>query len=140
MKFGEKLRQRRKELKLKQEDLARLIGVSKRTVINYEAGNSYPKSRDVYHKIAGALDIDVNYLLTEDEEFVLEANESFGSRGALEARRILERASAMFAGGDLDDDDKLAFVHQIQELYLDSKRISKKYAPNKRKRNGSEMI
>lgn len=140
MKFGEKLRQKRKELKLKQEDLAKQAGVSKRTIINYEAGNSYPKSRDVYHKIATALNVDVNYLFTEDEEFVLEANESYGSRGALEARRILERTSAMFAGGDLDDDDKLVFVHQIQELYLDSKRISKKYAPNKSKRSGSEMI
>ena len=39
------LKIRRKELKLTQEELARRIGVSKRTIINYEGGEVIPRSK-----------------------------------------------------------------------------------------------
>ena len=43
----------------------------------------------------------------------------------------LEQAAAMFAGGELSDEDKTAFMDEIQSLYLDSKRRAKKFTPKK---------
>jgi len=37
----------------------------------------------------------------------------------------------MFAGGGLSDEDKTAFMDEIQTLYLDSKKRAKKYTPKK---------
>ena len=37
----------------------------------------------------------------------------------------------MFAGGELTDEDKLAFMHEIQSLYFDSKDRAKKFTPKK---------
>ena len=54
-----------------------------------------------------------------------------GSRGARQAQQILEQAAAMFAGGELTDEDKTAFMDEIQTLYLDSKKRAKKFTPKK---------
>ena len=61
---------------------AKAIGVSLRTVSNYEAGTRYPKKRETYYKMAEVLKVDVNYLLTDDEEFLLNAESKYGSKGA----------------------------------------------------------
>ena len=69
--------------------------------------------------------------MTEGEAFITEAAEQYGSRGAKQAQQILEQAAAMFAGGELTDDDKTAFMDEIQMLYLDSKKRAKKFTPKK---------
>ena len=132
MKFGEKLRQARLKAKYTQEQLANVVQVTKRTIINYETGKRYPRDRGMYARLAEALGLDVNYLLTEDEEFITEAASKYGSKGEAEARELLERSAALFAGGELSDEDKLAFLLEIQQLYLESKEIAKKFAPKKR--------
>ena len=134
MKFGEKLRKARKEKRLTQEELGKLTGVSKRTIVNYESGNIYPKGRKMYATLANVLDVEPSYLISEDEEFFVDAGAEYGSRGRMQAKRIITQVSAMFAGGELDDDDKLAFVHQIQELYFDSKESAKRFTPDKFKK------
>lgn len=75
MKFGEKIKTLRKEKKLTQADLAKAVGVSARAIQNYEITDTHPKQRELYGKLAEVLDVDVNYLLTEDEEFISEAQE-----------------------------------------------------------------
>ena len=134
MKFGEKLRLARKRKKLTQDELAKLVGVSKRTIVNYESGEIYPKERKMYTTLAKALDLSPSYLISEDEEFVIDASEEYGARGEMQASRLLKQISAMFAGGELNDEDKLAFVHQIQELYFDSKEYSKRFIPERYKK------
>lgn len=134
MKFGEKLKSERKRKGLTQEELAKVVGVSKRTIVNYESGEIYPKERKMYTELAKVLEVEPSYLISEDEEFALEAGESYGARGRMQARRLINQVSAMFAGGELDEDDKLAFVHQIQELYFESKEYSKRFTPNKHKK------
>ena len=69
--------------------------------------------------------------MTEEESFITEAAEQYGSRGARQAQQILEQAAAMFAGGELTDEDKTAFMDEIQTLYLDSKKRAKKFTPKK---------
>lgn len=131
MTFGEKIKNLRKSKNLNQTQLANAIGVSLRTIRGWEIEGRYPKQHELYQKLADILGCDVSYLMTEDVSFVTEATEQYGSRGAKQAQQILEQAAAMFAGGELSDDDKTAFMDEIQMLYLDSKKRAKKFTPKR---------
>lgn len=130
MTFGEKVKNLRKNKDLNQTQLADAVGVSS-TVRGWEIEGRYPKKHDLYQKLADILGCDISYLMTEEESFITEASEQFGIRGAKQAQQILEQAAAMFAGGELSDDDKTAFMDEIQSLYLDSKRRAKKFTPKR---------
>ena len=82
-------------------------------------------------KLSEVLDCDPSYLMSDGAEFISTAAEQYGSRGEKQARLILDQAAAMFAGGDLTDADKSAFMEEIQMLYLDSKERAKKFTPKK---------
>ncbi len=138
MKFGEKVKKLRKDMKLNQSELAAKIGVSARSVAAYEAGTSYPRYKETYEALAAALGVDVNYLRTEDEEFMEEVGQQYGTRGQRQATAILTEARQLFAGGDLSDEDKLAFVTELQQLFLDSKQRSKRFTPRKYLRDEGE--
>jgi hypothetical protein len=44
----------------------------------------------------------------------------------------LKQAAALFAGGELSETDQLAFLHNMQALFLESKEIARqKFTPNK---------
>ncbi|RGF09722.1 XRE family transcriptional regulator [Ruminococcus sp. AM16-34] len=131
MTFGEKIRSLRKGKKMSQQELASMVGVSYRTIRSWEVEGRYPKQNILYQKLADALQCDVSYLMSENASFITEASEQFGNRGAKQAQQILEQAAAMFAGGSLSDEDKIAFMDDMQMLYLDSKRRAKKYTPKK---------
>lgn len=131
MTFGEKVQKLRKEKKLSQTEFGNQVGVALRTVRSWEVEGKYPRYRHIYTKIAEVLECEIDYLLTEQESFVTEASERYGSRGAAEARNILDQATAIFAGGELSDDERLAFMTEIQQLYLDSKNRAKKFTPKK---------
>lgn len=134
MKFGDKVKGLREQKGISQSELAKLMGVSSRAIQYYENGEGYPRKRELYKKLADFFEVELNYLLTEGAEFIAEASERYGRRGAIQAQLILEQASALFAGGELSEDDQLAFVHEIQHLYLDSKeRAREKFTPKKYK-------
>ncbi len=126
MLFGEKLRLERTKMKLSQEELAEKLGVTRRTIINYETKNMYP-SGEIIGKLADIFSVSADYLLGDEDHFVIKAGSLYGTRGKKQAENLLTAAAAMFAGGDLSDEDKMAFVNQIGELYLDSKKRAKKY-------------
>lgn len=65
MKFGEKLKKRRNELGLTQEDVAKKIGITRRAYIAYEQDNVRPRKRETYKKLADVLDCDADYLMTD---------------------------------------------------------------------------
>ena len=86
--------------------------------------------------------ISVSYLLDESETdsqshidqdmFILEAKENFGSKGAKEAQEVLGRVNSLFAGGELDEDAKDVFFQAIMSVYMDSKKTAReKYTPKK---------
>lgn len=81
MTFGEKFKAERERRNLTQQEVADGLGINRRMITRYEHGLSFPRSRDAYKKIADYFEVDVNYLLTEDEEFVVQATEQYGSRG-----------------------------------------------------------
>ena len=131
MTFGEKIKSLRKSKGMNQTQLANALGVSLRTIRGWEAEGRYPKQHELYQKLADTLGCDISYLMTEGEAYITEAAEQYGSRGAKQAQQILEQAAAMFAGGELTDDDITSFMDEIQMLYLDSKKRAKKFTPKK---------
>ena len=52
------------------KQITNAISVSIRTLKNYEGGASYPQDRSVYFRLAEFFKMDVNYFLTEDEEYL----------------------------------------------------------------------
>ena len=131
MKFGEKVRELRNRRGWSQEELAKRVGRSKRTIVNYESCNYYPNQREIYKQLAELFEVDQNYLLTEDEEFMADVAAQYGKRGQDQARDLLDKAAELFAGGALSDYDELAFGNEIQQLYLDSKQKAKRFTPKK---------
>ncbi|MDR1753811.1 MAG: helix-turn-helix domain-containing protein [Eubacterium sp.] len=61
MGIGKRIKERREALNLKQEELARLVGVTASAIGNYENGVSHPKE-PVLYKLFTALMCDANYL------------------------------------------------------------------------------
>jgi len=131
MKFGEKLKELRKEKGLNQTELGNAIGVSLRTIISYETGKSYPKKREIYGKLADYFNIDINYFLTEAEEFITDAKEKHGNRGAKQAAELVAEIGGLFAGGELSEADKDAVMRSLQQAYWDAKEDNIKYTPKK---------
>ena len=80
-----------------------MCDLSLRTIRNYEVDGRYPKQREVYAKLATALGCEINFLLSEDEEFVLQAQQSYGYKGAKNAEELVADVSALFAGGELSE-------------------------------------
>ena len=127
MKFGEKLKKLRTEKNLTQEDVSKAIGVSRRTYLSYEQEGRYPRKREIYAKLAEVYKCDINYLMTEDEEFVTSAAEQYGSRGKRQAEDLVAELSGMFAGGELSESDKDAVFMALQRAYVLCKEDNKKY-------------
>ncbi|GHV45053.1 hypothetical protein FACS189492_2190 [Clostridia bacterium] len=131
MSFSEKVKELRKQKGLSQQKLAEMLGVSLRTVQNYELGVCYPKQTNLYAAMARLFAVDVADLLTDDEAFIAEAHALGGVRGRNAAERLISDASALFAGGDVTDDDKDGVMKALQEAYWLAKAKNKKYIPKK---------
>ncbi len=131
MKFGEKVRQLRTGAGMSQKELAEALGVSLRTVTNYETCSRYPKSRDVYGRMADLLGCDINYLLTEEESAVISAAEKYGASGARQMSGLIAEVSGLFSGGELAEEDKDELLRAIEEAYWIAKKKNKKYSTKK---------
>ena len=126
MKFGEKLTLLREKRGLRQADVASMVGISRRNYISYETEGRYPRNRDIYRRLSEVFGCDVNYLLTEDEEFIARAGEEFGASGKREAEKLVGQLVGMFAGGELSEDDKDAVMRALTQAYFECKQDNKK--------------
>ena len=105
MKFGEKIAALRSEKHLTQSEVAAAAGISRRNYISYETEGRYPRNREIYHKLAAIFECDVNYLLTEDEEFVARAAQEYGEKGQNEAEKLARDLVSLFEGGKLTQEE-----------------------------------
>lgn len=138
MELKEKITKLRRMKGYTQGELANVVGVTTRAIQNYENGSRFPK-KDILAKIADALDVEEASLATDEEEFMIEANEKYGSRGKAAADKLIHNANALFAGGDVSEEDKAFVLEAIQQAYWEAKIINKKYTPKKyRKDNGKK--
>jgi transcriptional regulator with XRE-family HTH domain len=142
MTFGEKVRQARITLNLSQTELALKTGISERSLYTYEQMGIMPRTSNI-KKLAEALNVSVVYLMDEEETdtgknidqdfFLANVKNEFGSRGARQAASILRKASALFAGGELEDEAKDMFFQSLMEVYLESKAEAReKFTPRSR--------
>lgn len=131
MEFAQKIKQERLSIGVSQSEAAKEIGVSLRTYKAYELGESKPQNRKIMQQIAAYYKVNINYLLTEGDEFVFTAAEKFGSNGRKEARQLVDQVIGLFAGGQLSDIDRDEAMQAIQQAYWDAKKENKKYAKKK---------
>ncbi len=131
MNFGEKLYELRMKKGWSARELAEQVGINVRTIYAYEGGNRYPRYHYTYDKLAKVLGVDVNYLRTENEEFLDEVGEQYGSRAQRQYVKAITEVKKLFAGGELPEEDELAFVMEVQKLFMDSKQRAKKFTPKK---------
>ena len=131
MTFGEKVKNERNRLGLNQDELAKKIGGTRRVISSYENDSSRPRGTERYKKLAEALGVNINYLLSEDEAFIADVEDNYGHRGAKQAKELLAEVTGLFAGGEMADEDMREMVDAIQEAYLIAKKNNKKYTPKK---------
>jgi len=130
MSFGEKIRNARIALNLSQIELAEMVGITERSIYSYEQTGSQPRMV-ILTKLAQALNVSVGYLVDEEETdkeknisqeiFLANVKNQYGHRGVKEATDVLAKATALFAGGDLEEEAKDIFFQSLMEVYLESK-------------------
>ena len=131
MNFAQKLKDLRKEKNLTQEELAKKSGISIKSISRYELGETLPRTKKYYEKIANALDVDTDYFLSQEANFFINARKEFGYKGAKDAEELVNGMIGLMAGGELPDEDKATILDAMQEAFYMAKLENKKYTPKK---------
>ncbi len=142
--FGQKMQMTRISKKISQTDLAKRIGVSRRSIFDYENNNAMPRQK-VLQRIAEELGVTVTYLTDPNEEnqdagrvketYEEVVREKFGNRSVREMDELSERASSFFAGGDISQADKDAVFEIMATAYYAAKsKASEKFTPNSKRK------
>lgn len=140
---GEKIRDLRLSLGLKQSELAEKTGITIRSITNYETDASKPRGLQL-RKICEALNVTEDYLLNpeiddpthglETAPYVNSVRAQYGKKGAMDIKELLEANQAMFAGGDIPQEDKELFFQAVMEAYLRCKQEAHdRFTPKKYK-------
>lgn len=137
MEFKERLAKLRRLSGMTQAELAKELGITLRSVQNYELGARYPKTETI-ERIANIFGIDQSALISDEEYFIVEAKQKRGKRGQESAERLIRNANALFAGGDLSDEDKKNVFAALQKAYNMSTEINKKYTPKKYRKDSEK--
>lgn len=127
MTFSDKIKRSREVAGLTQDELAAQVGVSRRTITAYECTNAVPR-RSTAVRLASALKVSVKYLTDdsctdpladiEKDSHVEEARRLYGTSGARDVESLLNENAALFAGGDLSQEEKDAFFEAIMRAYV----------------------
>ena len=131
MEFKDRLKARRHMLGISQEELAKRVGVTGRTIQNYELGNRSPQNMETAQKIATALDTTVEYLLGSEGLLVTDAYEKGGAKTARDINALVTEISGLFAGGEIAEDEKDGIMAALNQAYWMAKEKNKKYTPKK---------
>lgn len=124
MTFGEKLKVLRKGKRLTQTQLANVMGLSLRTIQNYEKGISYPKQTEIYARMAAFFDVSAEYLISgANYEFP-----DFEKRKptSQDIQNLVAEVGGLFADSDISDEDKDTIIQAITDLYWRAKAKGRK--------------
>ena len=116
-KFSDRLKGLREKNDMTQEQLAKVSGVSPRTIQRYECGTSRPRL-DAAEKLAKALNISVDQLLGTDGMLVAQAAEQYGARGAKQAQQLTDEVTGLFTGGELAQDYMDVMMLKVTSMNL----------------------
>ena len=142
MTFSDKIKRAREVAKLTQNELAQEVGVSQRTIASYESGGARAR-RSTTEKLARALKVSVKYLSDdacvdplediEKDEYIEQARELYGAKGVRDMDSLLADNAALFAGGELSQEQKDAFFQAVMTAYVTCKEeASNKFGPKNR--------
>lgn len=131
MAFKDRLREARNHAKMTQVELGKAIGVTSRTIQNYELGSRKPRDYETVVKIANALNVPVEDLMGTSEIYVLQANEQGGAPAARDIYDLVNEVSGMFTGGKLSEDAIDGAMKALNDAYWIAKEKNKKYTPKK---------
>ena len=140
MLFGDRIKELRNLAEMSQQELANRTGLSLRSIQNYESNQRYPKDVAILNKLCAALGTTIEELMKEEDQFILEAASKFGSRGKNDAEKLIEEVGGLFAGGELNEEDKDKVFRAITEMYWKAKDNNKNYTPNKHKKNSDPNV
>ncbi len=140
--FSEKIRDARASLGLSQPQLAQTVGVSVRSILAYEKGEKVPRQGTML-RLAKALKVSVKFLTCDDCEdpmkdiekdgYIEEARERYGAQGARDAEALLKDNAALFAGGELSQEQKDVFFEAVMKAYITCKEAAReKYGKEKK--------
>ena len=130
MTFGDKFKSERKKMKLTQREAADALGLSERMISRYEHGDSLPRTRAAYLKIAELFHVDIEYIMPEGSTPVSKAEERHKARAVEQAHDLIDGISGLFAGGVLSEKEKDAVMKELQDIYWKAKeRNAEKYTP-----------
>lgn len=130
MTFSEKIRSSREMLEISQTELAELVGVSRRTIVAYEAGEATARKSTIA-KLAKVLKVSTKFLSDENcddpladidqDPYVEQARALYGGTGARDMEALLRDNAALFAGGELSQEQKDVFFEAVMKAYLTCK-------------------
>ena len=129
MTFSDKIKRAREVAKMTQHELAQEVGVSQRTIASYESGGARAR-KSTTEKLAHALKVSVRYLSDDDctnplDEYIEQARELYGAKGVRDMDELLRDNAALFAGGELSQDQKDAFFQAVMTAYVTCKEEAK---------------
>lgn len=141
MTFSDKIKRAREVAKLTQLELAQEVGVSQRTIASYESGGARAR-RSTTEKLARALKVSVKFLSDdnctnplediEKDEYIDQARAMYGSKGVRDMEELLQDNAALFAGGELSQEQKDAFFQAVMTAYVTCKEEAKKKFSSKK--------
>jgi transcriptional regulator with XRE-family HTH domain len=123
---------------MSQQELANKAGLSLRSIQNYESNQRYPKDVAILNKLCKALNTTIEELMKEEDNFIQEASEKYGTRGKKDAQKLVDEIGGLFAGGELNEEDKDKVFRAITEMYWRAKDNNKKYTPKKYRKESDE--
>ena len=133
MKFGEKVRDLRKKHSLTQDELAKCLGVSKRTVIGWERDGRYPRNVEILEKMADIFHVPLTYIQPDQSLFIERAAATYGKKGKIEAQHLAFELTELFASGELTPQDMDGIMYEMHKAYF-------KYREQKREKERIHAI
>ena len=71
-KFGERIKELRKERGITSYEMATRLGISRNTLTNWERGNKEPHAVEILEEMAKILEVPLKYLLEEEKRDITE--------------------------------------------------------------------
>lgn len=122
MTFGEKVKHLRKAMHLSQDELGEMVGITRKSIRQYEMGETLPKSDKRYEDLATALGVPTDFLKNEkDDDFVMATRYAHGESGMIEAEKLVEQIAGLYAGGRISDGDTANIILALQKAYWEIK-------------------
>lgn len=136
MMIGERIKSLREERKITQQELARYLGVSQKTISNYENGERSPDP-DTLRKIADYFDVTVDYLLGRSNHRQLTRRDERDIEKIIEeTRQRIENTEGLMLDGEiLSQEDVDAIINAMRVgLEMAKLRNKEKYGRKKDKK------